>query len=124
MWPLPQSVGIEEMGAIYTDREMMDFFDYMYTLLQDGVITYRYVSRDVSSTFSKVSDHVGGPSAKRSPQQSSFRRDLTIICEAEDMMKYQAVYDCLVKAIERVFNIKYTLDIRALKDVIPDLKSD
>lgn len=136
MWPLPASIGIQEMGAIYTDRELMDFFDYLYYLLQDGVKQYRSTNRNLSSAFSKISDHVGSPTVKRSPQQSSFRRDLTIICEAAtivdarvvftddqrfiaDLLEHEEVYDCLVKAIQRVFNINYTLHILALHTLIP-----
>ena len=37
------------------------------------------------------------------------------------MIKYQAVYHTLVKAIERVFNLKFMLYIRPLSDVILDL---
>ena len=126
------------MGAVYSDRELSDFFDYLYGLLQNGVIQHRYINREICSVFSKASDHVGAPTSKRSPQQASFRRDLTMICEAaavanahvvltddqrfiQNMIKYEPVYHTLVKAIERVFNIQFTLYIRPLADVIPDL---
>ena len=59
--------------------------------IQDGVIQYRYTSHEICSAFSKASNHVGAPSAKRSPQQSSFRRDLTIICNAATVVNAQVV---------------------------------
>ena len=116
------------MGAAYTDKELGDFFNYLrvYGILQDGVVQYRYYTNcDICSAFLKASNHVGAPTDKRSPQQASFRRDLTIICEAatvtnalvvltddrfiQNMIKHQPVYHCLIKAIERVLNLKFTL---------------
>ena len=102
---------------------MIDFFDYLYSLLQDGVVQYRSINRNISSAFS---NHVGSPSVKRSPQQSSFRCYLTI-CEAAtivdaevvftddqwfiaDLLKYKEVHDCLAKAIEcSTLSIHYIL---------------
>ena len=79
-----------------------------------------YTNCNICSAFLKASDHVGAPTDKRSPQQASFRWDLTIICEAatvtnaqvvltddrfiQNMIKHQPVYH---SAIERVLNLIY-----------------
>ena len=57
-----------EVGAAYTDKELGDFFYYLYGILQDGVMQYRYTNCNICSAFLKASDHVGAPTDKRSPQ--------------------------------------------------------
>ena len=42
-------------------------------------------------------------------------------CFIQNMIKYQPVYHSLVKTIERVFNLQFTLYIRSPSEVIPNL---
>ena len=89
------------------------------------------LATEICSAFSIASD---GGNVKKSSNQASFRRDLAIICEAstvsgaqlvltddqrfiQNMIKHKPVYNRLIKAIERVFDIKYSLYIRPLQDL-------
>ena len=88
-----ENVDLRCEGFVFTDDEMLVFYDHFYSALQKKLASLksaktsadRHIRDDLNIQTQQLSiamTLLGDPSSKRSTAQASFRRDLRIVCES------------------------------------------
>ena len=94
LWkPALESMDVRTEGYVFTDNEMLEFYNHFYAVLQKKLASVKAERETVKDMHLKdelteqcqhiciASNILGDPNSKRTPAQASFRRDLCIVCE-------------------------------------------
>ena len=125
-------------GYVFTDKEVQDFYDYFYQSLQKKLADLkkqRELASELMQQLCITSNILGDPNSKRSPAQSSFRRDLKIIMEGagvgncclivsddcrllDTVMKPPVVREKFFTCMKKILGIEFAIHVKYLRDVV------